>query len=143
MDITAYRLETKRQNYFCKKLNFIGIGIVLNGELCKREGKVNNKLFVDIFNELLKPVSIVLIVSLAGLGWALAIQLMKEVIELRTKLGRETHQENFSEWFIRNSAPIVFPIYSLKKAVMNLQINLKLNQFLTMKRIRKLILQLD
>jgi hypothetical protein len=105
---------------------------------------MNNKLFIDIFNELMKPVSFVLVVSLAGIGWAVAIQLMKEVIELRTKLGKETQQEVFQEWFIRKTAPLVFPLYSLKTAAADLQLNLKLKQLLMIKRrIWKLIIQPD
>jgi hypothetical protein len=56
-----------------------------------------------------------------ALGWAIAYQLMKEVTELKIKLGRETQQEGLKEWFLRKSAPIVLPFYSLKVFITEIQ----------------------
>jgi hypothetical protein len=56
-----------------------------------------------------------------NLGWAVAYHLMKEVTELRIKLGRDTQQEGIKEWFLRKSAPIVLPFYSFKTFIVEIQ----------------------
>jgi hypothetical protein len=63
---------------------------------------------------------------------------------LRTKLGKETEQEVFKEWFLRKSAPFVFHLYSLKTFIMDIQFNLILKQLLRKrKKVWRLIFQLD
>lgn len=51
---------------------------------------------VDLVNELIKPISFIALIALAGLGWAMAIQLSEEVTDLRRRLGREPLNNNIN-----------------------------------------------
>ena len=73
-----------------------------------------NPDFTAMVNDFVRPVVSFFLFAFMLLGWVVAYQLMKEVTELRIKLGRDTQQEGIKEWFLRKSAPIVLPFYSFK-----------------------------
>jgi len=80
-----------------------------------------NPDFTAMVNDFVKPVVSFFLFAFMLLGWVVAYQLMKEVTELRIKLGRDTQQEGIKEWFLRKSAPIVFPFYSFKTFIVEIQ----------------------
>lgn len=103
-----------------------------------------NPDYTAMVNDFIRPAVTLFIFVFMMLGWAVAYQLMKEVAKLKIKLGRESQQEEFKEWFIRKSAPIIFPLYSLKNFVADIQFQPMLKQLVRKKqRIWKLIFQLD
>jgi hypothetical protein len=81
-----------------------------------------NPDYTAMVNDFIKPVVTFFLFAFMVLGWAIAYQLMKEVTELKIKLGRETQQEGLKEWFLRKSASIVLPFYSLKVFITDIQI---------------------
>jgi hypothetical protein len=80
-----------------------------------------NPDFAAMVNDFVRPVVTFFLFTFMVLGWAVAYQLMKEVTELKIKLGRETQQEGLKEWFLRKSAPWVFPLYSFKNFLVGIQ----------------------
>jgi len=80
-----------------------------------------NPDFTAMVNDFVKPVVSFFLFAFMLLGWVVAYQLMKEVTELRIKLGRDTQQEGIKEWFLRKSAPIVLPFYSFKTFIVEIQ----------------------
>jgi hypothetical protein len=80
-----------------------------------------NPDFTAMVNDFVKPVVSFFLFAFMLLGWVVAYQLMKEVTELRIKLGRDTQQEGIKEWFLRKSALIVFPFYSFKTFIVEIQ----------------------
>lgn len=80
-----------------------------------------NPDFTAMVNDFVKPVVSFFLFAFMLLGWVVAYQLMKEVTELRIKLGRDTQQEGIKEWFLRKSAPIVLPFYSCKTFIVEIQ----------------------
>lgn len=93
-------------------------------------------------NDFGRPVVSLFLFVFMILGWVIAYQLMKEVTELKIKLGREVHQEELKDWFFRKSAQFIFPIYALKNRIAAIQFQIMLNHLLR-KRIWKFIFQLD
>jgi hypothetical protein len=103
-----------------------------------------NPDYTAMVNDFVRPVVSFFLFAFMILGWAVAYQLMKEVTELKIKLGRETQQERFKEWFIRKSAPLVLPLYSLKSFIADIQFQSILKQLLRKrKKVWRLIFQLD
>lgn len=103
-----------------------------------------NPDYTAMVNDFAKPVISFFLLAFMVLGWAIAFQLMKEVTELRMKLGREVHKESLKDLFIRKSALLIFPLYSLKNFVAEIQLEPILRQLLRKKRrIWKFIFQLD
>ncbi len=80
-----------------------------------------NPDFTAMVNDFVRPVVSFFLFAFMLLGWVVAYQLMKEVTELRIKLGRDTQQEGIKEWFLRKSAPIVLPFYSFKTFIVEIQ----------------------
>jgi len=80
-----------------------------------------NPDYTAMVNDFIRPAVTFFLFTFMALGWAIAYQLMKEVTELKIKLGRETQQEGLKEWFLRKSAPIVLPFYSLKVFITEIQ----------------------
>jgi hypothetical protein len=107
----------------------------------KFEGKGNamNPDYAAMVSDFIRPVVTFFLFAFMVLGWAVAYQLMKEVTELKIKLGRETQQEGLKDWFLRKSATIVLPIYSFKTFVVEIQYKSILKRFL---KKRKKVLQL-
>jgi len=85
--------------------------------------------FSSLVNDFIRPVVSVFLFAFMILGWIIAYQLMKEVTNLKIRLGIETQQEEFKYWFLRKSATIILPLYSLKTKVEN-QFQLTLNHLL-------------
>ena len=56
-----------------------------------------NPDFAAMVNDFVRPVVTFFLFAFMVLGWAVAYQLMKEVTELKIKLGRETQQEGLKE----------------------------------------------
>jgi hypothetical protein len=81
-----------------------------------------NPDYTAMVNDFIRPAVTFFLFAFMVLGWAIAYQLMKEVTELKIKLGRETQQEGLKEWFLRKSASIVLPFYSLKIFITDIQI---------------------
>ena len=81
-----------------------------------------NPDYTVMVNDFIRPAVTFFLFAFMVLGWAIAYQLMKEVTELKIKLGRETQQEGLKEWFLRKSASIVLPFYSLKVFITDIQI---------------------
>ncbi|HSW54066.1 MAG TPA: hypothetical protein VLH59_03180 [Ignavibacteriaceae bacterium] len=103
-----------------------------------------NPDYTAMVNDFVRPVVSFFLFAFMILGWAVAYQLMKEVTELKIKLGRESQQERFKEWFIRKSAPLVLPLYSLKSFITDIQFQSILKQLLRKKKkVWRLIFQLD
>jgi hypothetical protein len=103
-----------------------------------------NPNYTAMVNDFVRPVVSFFLFAFMILGWAVAYQLMKEVTELKIKLGRESQQEKFKEWFIRKSAPLVLPLYSLKSFITDIQFQSILKQLLRKrKKVWRLIFQLD
>jgi hypothetical protein len=103
-----------------------------------------NPDYTSMVNDFAKPVVSFFLFVFMILGWAVAYQLMKEVTELRIKLGRDTQQEGIKEWFLRKSAPLVLPLYSLKSFITDIQFQSILKQLLRKrKKVWRLIFQLD
>lgn len=103
-----------------------------------------NPDYTAIVNEFVRPAVSFFLFAFMILGWVVAFQLMKEVTELKIKLGRETQQEKLKELIIRKSANLVFRLYSLRNVVVDFQMQSKLKQLLTKKkRIWRLIFQID
>jgi len=80
-----------------------------------------NPDYTAMVNDFVRPVVSFFLFAFMILGWAVAYQLMKEVTELKIKLGRETQQERLKEWFLRKSAPWVFPLYSFKTFIVEIE----------------------
>jgi hypothetical protein len=100
--------------------------------------------YTAMVNDFVRPAVSFFLFAFMILGWAVAYQLMKEVTELKIKLGRETQQEKLKEWMIRESANLVFKLYALRNVVVDFQLQSKLKQLLTKKRgIWQLIFQID
>jgi len=103
-----------------------------------------NPDYTAMVNDFVRPVVSFFLFAFMLLGWAVAYQLMKEVTELKIKLGRETQQEEFKEWFLRKSASLVLPLYSLKSFITDIQFQSILKQLLRKrKKVWRLIFQLD
>lgn len=103
-----------------------------------------NPDYTAMVNDFVRPVVSFFLFAFMILGWAVAYQLMKEVTELKIKLGRETPRERFKEWVIRKSAPLVLPLYSLKSFITDIQFQQILKQLLRKKKkVWRLIFQLD
>ena len=103
-----------------------------------------NPDYTAMVNDFVRPVVSFFLFAFMILGWVVAYQLMKEVTELRIKLGRESQQEKLKEWFIRKSAPLVLPLYSLKSFITDIQFQSILKQLLRKKKkVWRLIFQLD
>ncbi|MDZ7623638.1 MAG: hypothetical protein U5J96_04210 [Ignavibacteriaceae bacterium] len=103
-----------------------------------------NPDYTAMVNDFAKPVISFFLFAFMLLGWAVAYQLMKEVTDLKIKLGRETQQEGLKEWFLRKSAPVVLPLYSLKGFITDIQFRSILKQLLRKrKKVWRLIFQLD
>jgi hypothetical protein len=103
-----------------------------------------NPDYTAMVNDFVRPVVSFFLFAFMILGWVVAYQLMKEVTELKIKLGRESQQEKFKEWFIRKSAPLVLPLYSLKGFITDIQLQSILKQLLRKKKkVWRLIFQLD
>lgn len=101
-------------------------------------------IFAAMVSDFIRPVVTFFLFAFMVLGWAIAYQLMKEVTELKAKLGRETQQEGLKEWFLRKSASIVLPFYSLKVFITDIQLQSIVKEFLRKrKKVWKLIFQLD
>lgn len=100
--------------------------------------------YPSMVNDFAKPVISFFLFAFMLLGWAVAYQLIKEVTELRIKLGRDTQQEGIREWFLRKSAPIVLPFYTFKTFIAEIQYQSILKQLLRKKKkVWRLIFQLD
>ncbi len=80
-----------------------------------------NPDYPAMVNDFVRPVITFFLFAFMVLGWAIAYQLMKEVTELKIKLGRETQQEGLKEWILRKSASWVFPLYSFKTFLVEIQ----------------------
>jgi len=80
-----------------------------------------NPDYTAMVNDFIRPVVSFFLFTFMIMGWAIAYQLMKEVTELKIKLGRETQQEGLKEWLLRKSAPWVLPVYSFKTFIMEIQ----------------------
>jgi len=103
-----------------------------------------NPDYTAMVNDFVRPVVSFFLFAFMILGWAVAYQLMKEVTDLKIKLGRETQQEKFKEWFLRRSAPLVLPLYSFKTFIMDIQFQSILKQLLRKrKKVWRLLFQLD
>ena len=103
-----------------------------------------NPDYTAMVNDFVRPVVSFFLFAFMLLGWAVAYQLMKEVTELKIRLGRESQQEGFKEWLIRKSAPVVLPLYSLKSFITDIQLQSILKQLLRKrKKVWRLIFQLD
>jgi len=103
-----------------------------------------NPDYTTMVNDFVRPVISFFLFAFMILGWAIAYQLMKEVTELKIKLGRESQQEGLKEWFIRKSAPLVLPLYSFKTFIMDIQFQSILKQLLRKrKKVWRLLFQLD
>jgi hypothetical protein len=103
-----------------------------------------NPDFTSMVNDFGRPVVSLFLFIFMILGWIVAYQLMKEVTELKIKLGREAHQEELKDWFIRKSAHLILPIYSLKNRIAAIEFQAMLYKLLRKKkRIWKFIFQLD
>jgi len=103
-----------------------------------------NPDYTAMVNDFVRPVVSFFLFAFMILGWAIAYQLMKEVTDLKIKLGRESQQEGFEEWLIRKSAPVVLPLYSLKSSITDIQFQSILKQLLRKrKKVWRLIFQLD
>jgi len=103
-----------------------------------------NPDYTAMVNDFVRPVISFFLFAFMILGWAIAYQLMKEVTELKIKLGRESQQEGLKEWFIRKSAPLVLPLYSFKTFIMDIQFQSILKQLLRKrKKVWRLLFQLD
>ena len=101
-----------------------------------------NPDFTAMVNDFAKPVISFFLFTFMILGWTVAYQLMKEVTKLKIKLGRESQQEEFKEWFIRKSAPIIFPLFSLKTFIMDIRLKSILKHLLKKKKmVWRLILE--
>lgn len=72
-------------------------------------------------NDFIRPVVTLFLFAFMIMGWAIAYQLMKEVTKLKIKLGRESQHEELKDWFIRKSAPITLPLFSLKTYIMEIR----------------------
>ena len=103
-----------------------------------------NPDYTAMVNDFAKPVISFFLFAFMILGWAVAYQLMKEVTELKIKLGRDTQQEGIKEWFLRKSAPIVLPFYSFKTFIVEIQYQSILKNLLKKRmKVWRLIFQLD
>ena len=103
-----------------------------------------NPDYTAMVNDFVRPVVSFFLFAFMILGWAIAYRLMKEVTELKIKLGRESQEEGLKEWFIRKSAPLVLPLFSLKSFIMEIQFQAILKQLLRKrKKFWRLIFQLD
>lgn len=103
-----------------------------------------NPDYTAMVNEFVRPAVSFFLFAFMILGWVVAFQLMKEVTELKIKLGREIQQEKLKELIIRKSANLVFRLYSIRNVVVDFQLQSKLKQLLTKKkRIWRLIFQID
>lgn len=103
-----------------------------------------NPDYTAMVNDFAKPVISFFLFAFMILGWAVAYQLMKEVTELRIKLGRDTQQEGIKEWFLRKSAPIVLPFYSFKTFIVEIQYQSILKNLMKKRmKVWRLIFQLD
>lgn len=103
-----------------------------------------NPDFTAMVNDFVRPVVSFFLFAFMLLGWAVAYQLLKEVTDLKIKLGRESQQERFKEWFIRKSAPIVLPFYSFKTFIVEIQYQSILKNLMKKrKKVWGLIFQLD
>ena len=103
-----------------------------------------NPDYPAMVNEFVRPVITFFLFAFMLLGWAVVYQLMKEVTELRIKLGRETQQEGIKEWFLRKSAPLVLPFYSIKTFIMNIQFQSILKRVMRQRRkVWRLIFEWD
>lgn len=80
-----------------------------------------NPDYSAMVNDFIRPVVSFFLFTFMIMGWSVAYQLMKEVTELRIKLGRESQHEEFKEWFIRKSALLLLPLYSFKTFIMEIQ----------------------
>jgi hypothetical protein len=100
--------------------------------------------YTAMVNDFIRPAVSFFLFAFMILGWAVSYQLMKEVTKLKIKLGREPQREEFKEWFLRKSAPLIFPLYSFKNFIADIQLQSVIRKLLTKKkRIWKLIFQLD
>ena len=100
--------------------------------------------YTAMVSDFIRPAVSFFLFAFMVLGWAIAFQLMKEVTDLRMKLGREVHKESLKDLFIRKSALLIFPLYSFKNFIADIQLQSALRQLLRKKkRIWKLIFQLD
>ena len=103
-----------------------------------------NPDYTAMVNDFIRPAVSFFLFAFMIMGWTVAYHLMKEVTELRIKLGKEERQEKFSEWFIRKSAPIIFQLYSLKTFIKELQLLSVVKDLLRRKRkVWKFIFELD
>lgn len=93
-----------------------------------------NPDYPAMVNDFAKPVISFFLFAFMLLGWVVAYQLMKEVTELRIKLGRDTQQEGIREWFLRKSAPIILPFYTFKTFIAEIKYQSILKQLLRKKK---------
>ncbi|HEY6435572.1 MAG TPA: hypothetical protein VIY47_03210 [Ignavibacteriaceae bacterium] len=103
-----------------------------------------NPDYAAMVNDFIRPVVSFLLVTFMIMGWTVAYLLMKEVTELKIKLGRETQQEKFNEWFARKSATILLRLVSLKAFILEIQFVSILKDLLKRKKkVWKFIFELD
>lgn len=103
-----------------------------------------NPDYTAMVNEFVRPVASFFLFVFMIMGWVIAYQLMKEITELKNKLGREAHREELKDWFLRKSAHLILPIYSLKSFITDIQFRSILKQLLRKrKKVWRLFFQLD
>jgi len=103
-----------------------------------------NPDYPTLVNDFIRPVVSFFLFAFLILGWVVAYQLMKEVTELKIKLGRESQREEFKYWFLRKSAPMVLPLLALKTLIVKKQFQSILKQLLNKKKkVLKLAFRLD
>ena len=90
--------------------------------------------YTAMVSDFIRPVVTLFLFAFMILGWVVAYQLMREVTKLQIKLGRESQNEEFKDWFIRKSAPIVFPLFSLKTFIMEIRLQSILKNLLKKKK---------
>ena len=103
-----------------------------------------NPDYAAMVNDLIRPAVSFLLVTFMIMGWTVAYLLMKEVTELKIKLGRETRQEGFAEWFVRKKTTILLRLILLKNFILEIQLLSRLKELLRRKKkVWKFIFELE
>jgi len=93
-----------------------------------------NPDYPALVNDFIRPAVSLFIFVFMILGWVVAFQLMKEVTELKIKLGKESQREGLKYWLIRKSAPFIYPLYSFKTFIIEKRFQPILNNLLMQKK---------
>lgn len=103
-----------------------------------------NPDYAAMVNDFIRPVVSFLLVTFMIMGWTVAYLLMKEVTELRIKLGKEERKEKFEEWFRRKSTTILLQLICLKSFIMEIQfLSIVIDLLKRKKKVWKFIFELD